>query len=431
MLRRFLRGLIFGTAAAACVAAAFIGGFALSRQLYPPLLPPDGGAPADWKTTFPVYWEAWNYVHRDYYKPSIDDTALVSGSIGGMTRALGDPHTGFTEAKYAEIAASSLSGSFEGIGATVEMRDNRLRIVAPIKDSPAERAGLKPDDVIVQVNDKVIQNMTVNDAVALIRGPKGTAVTLKIQRGTQPPFSVDVIRDVIRTPFVESRTIEGTTIAYVRLNQFGAPAADELQASLRTLLAQKPTGLILDLRGNPGGYLNTAVDVASQFLNPGQTVIIERDKQGVAQQLRVRASGLATNIPMVVLIDKGSASASEILAAALKDYKRATLIGVNTYGKGSVQNIHTLSDRSELRVTIAHFFSPQDHEINGVGVAPDIEVKISDEDISAKRDPQLDRAVDLLKMQGTQSKALPFDLSGWLELFGTFHAGAEPQHVGG
>ncbi len=429
MLRRALRGLIFGAVVGACIGAAYLGGYTLSRRMFPPPLPADGGAPDDWKLAFPVYWEAWGYVHRDFYKPNIDDAELVNGSIAGMTRALGDPHTGFTEAKYAEIAATSLSGSFEGIGATVEMRENRLRIVAPIKDSPAEQAGLKPDDVILEVDGRVMQNMTVTEAVTFIRGPKGTRVTLKVQRGTQTPFTVEVVRDVIRTPFVESHMIEGTTIAYVRLTQFGAPAADELQAALRTLLGQKPTGLILDVRGNPGGYLNSAVDVASQFIRSGQPVLLERNKDGSTQQLRSKGGGLATNIPMVVLIDKGSASASEILSAALKDYKRATLIGVTTYGKGSVQNVHTLSDRSELRVTIAHFFSPLDHEINGVGIAPDIEVKITDADVAAKRDPQLDRAVEFLKTQGKQGQIWPFELSGWLEMFQPVNFGTIPAHA--
>ncbi len=177
--------------------------------------------------------------------------------------------------------------------------------------------------------------------------------------------------------------------------------------------------------------MNSAVDVASQFLKPGQAVLIERDKGGASQQLRVRAAGLATNVPMVVLIDKGSASASEILAGALKDYKRATLIGVNTYGKGSVQNVHTLSDNSELRVTIAHFFSPLDHEINGVGIAPDIEVQVTDEDVAAKRDPQLDRAVEFLKTQGQSGYAAPFDFLGWLELLRPVPLQAVPLHLAG
>jgi carboxyl-terminal processing protease len=170
-----------------------------------------------------------------------------------------------------------------------------------------------------------------------------------------------------------------------------------MRAALQELLAQNPTGLIFDLRRDPGGFLSVAVDVASQFLKGGQVVLIEKDNNGVAQELKTKNGGLATNSPMVLLIDSGSASASEIVAAALKDYRRATLIGVKTYGKGSVQNVHTLSDKSELRVTIAHFFSPKGNEINSVSVAPDIEVKVTDDDAANKRDPQLDAAVRFLQ----------------------------------
>ena len=397
MVRGIIRIALMMLLAALLVTSAYGGGFAISRVLFPPALPPDGGAPADWKPYMPVFWEAWNYVQRDFYEAPVDPDTLANGSVAGMVQALGDPHTAFTDAKRAAITRTDLEGSFEGIGATVEMREGRFTIVAPIKGSPAEKAGLLPNDVIMQVNDTPIQNMDVTQAIMLTRGPKDTSVILTIQRGAQAPFRVTIVRDVIRTPFVESRMIEGTKIAYLRLNQFGATAPDEMRAALQELLPQNPTGLIFDLRRDPGGYLSVAVDVASQFLKGGQIVLIEKDNNGVAQELKTKNGGLATNIPMVLLIDSGSASASEIVAAALKDYRRATLIGVKTYGKGSVQNVHTLSDKSELRVTIAHFFSPKGNEINSVSVAPDIEVKVTDDDAANKRDPQLDAAVRLLQ----------------------------------
>jgi len=256
---------------------------------------------------------------------------------------------------------------------------------------------LLPNDIILRVNDTVIQNMDIMEAIALIRGPRGTSVTLQVQRAKQSPFTVTIVRDVIRTPFVESKMIEGTKIAYLRLNDFGTTAPDEIRAALRELLTQKPTGLIFDLRRDPGGYLTVAVDVASQFLVGGQVVLVEKDKSGRSQEFKAQGGGLGTDIPMVLLIDGGSASASEIIAAALKDHQRATLIGTKTYGKGTVQNIHTLSDKSELRVTIAHFFSPKGNEIDTVGVAPDIEVKVTEDDAANKRDPQLDRAVQFLQ----------------------------------
>jgi carboxyl-terminal processing protease len=231
----------------------------------------------------------------------------------------------------------------------------------------------------------------------LIRGPKGSSVTLTIQRVKQPaPFTVAIVRDTIRTPFVESHMIEGTTIAYLRLNQFGATAPDEMNTAIQQLMTQHPTGLIFDLRRDGGGFLTAGIDVASEFLKGDKTVMIEKTKDGAAQQLKSKSGGLATDIPMVLLVDGGSASASEIVSAAIKDYKRATLIGTKTFGKGSVQFVNTMKDGSELRVTTAHFFSPKDNAIDGIGITPDIEVQITPDDLANKRDPQLDRAVQFL-----------------------------------
>ncbi len=411
MLRGIIRVVVLVLIASVLTGSAFFGGFGLSRYMFPPVGAPDAGAPADWKPSMSVYWEAWNYVHQDFYRPSIDDNALVNGTVAGMVDSLGDPHTAFVDAKTAAISQSDLSGSFEGIGATVEMREGRLTVVAPIKDSPADKAGLRADDVILEVNGTVIQNMDVTTAVSLIRGPKGSTVTLKVQRAKEPAFTVSIVRDTITTSFVESHMIQGTSIAYIRLNDFGATASDDLIKAIKDMMAQKPTAMIFDLRQDPGGYLNAAIDVASQFLKPGQTVLIEREKDGTRHDFQTKPGGLATTIPMVVLVDKGSASASEIVTGAIKDYKRATIVGTNTYGKGSVQNVHTLSDGSELRVTIAHFFSPLDHEINDVGIKPDVEVQITDDDIANKRDPQLDKAIEILKSQtGGTSFAIPAEL---------------------
>jgi carboxyl-terminal processing protease len=379
------------------VTLAFAGGFAASRQVFFPAPPPEDGAPADWKPYSPLLWEAWGYVQQDFYKTPLDQAAMVNGSIAGMVQSLGDPHTAFVDAKRAAISSTDLEGSFEGIGAHVEMREGRLTIVAPIKGTPADRAGLLPNDIILQVDDTIIQNMDVSEAIRLIRGPKGTKVRLLVQRAKQSAFVVEITRNTIRTPFVEAKMIEGTTIAYLRLNEFGGTAPEEMRAALQDLMAQKPTGLILDLRRDPGGYLSVAVDVASQFLKGGQVVLIEKDKNGVSQEFKARNGGQATDVRMVLLVDGGSASASEIVAGALKDHKRATLIGVKTYGKGSVQNVHALSDKSELRVTIAHFFSPLGNAIDDVGVTPDIEVRNTDDDIAAKRDRQLDQAIEFLK----------------------------------
>lgn len=397
MIRKILVAVFTTIFLVALVAGAFAGGFAASRVMFPPALSPDGGAPTEWKSSIAVFWEAWNFVQQDFYKTPLDNDTLVNGSVGGMVDALGDPHTTFIDAKRAEIVRTNMQGSFEGIGATITMREGRLTIVSIIKNSPAERAGLRAEDIILQVDSTVIQNMDTTEAVMLIRGPKGTKVKLQILRAKQDPFTVEITRDTIRTPFVESKMIENTKIAYLRLNEFGATAPNEMSAALRELLAQNPTGLILDLRSNPGGYLPVSIDVASQFLKTNQPVLIVKDKNGNAENYRAKNGGLATNIPLVVLIDAGSASASEIVAAALKDHKRATLLGTKTFGKGSVQHVYALSDQSQLNVTIARFFSPNGNAINDVGVLPDIEVKLTEEDIAAKRDPQLDAAVKLLQ----------------------------------
>ncbi len=397
MLRGIFRVVLLTIVSIVLVSTAFVGGFAISRQLYPPAPLPDGGAPTDWKPFMPVFWEAWNWVQQDFYKTPINSDDLVYGSVAGMVQSLGDPHTAFVDARRAVISRTELEGSFEGIGATIEMREGRLTIVSPIKGTPADRAGLLPGDIILRVNETTIQNMDVNEAVRLIRGPKGTKVKLLIQRAREIPFEVEITRDTIRVPFVESRMIENTTIAYIRLNDFGATAPDEMRAALRELMAQRPTGMVFDLRRDPGGYLSVSIDVASQFLKSGQVVLVEKDKSGRSQEFRARGGGLATDIPMVLLIDNGSASASEIVAAALQDHKRATLIGTKTFGKGSVQNVHQLSDKSELRVTIAHFFSPKGNEIHDRGITPDIEIKLTEADIAERRDPQLDRAVQFLQ----------------------------------
>ncbi len=394
MLRAALKLLAMFVFAVLLVVVSFSMGFGTSRLVFQPkTTTTNDGAPPDFQQAMPVFWEAWNIINSDFYKQPLDQTKMTYGAVGGMVDALGDPHTAFLDAEQAKFYDQELGGSFEGIGAEVEMNNGRLSIVAPIKGTPAEKAGLKTGDVILKVDDTVIKDMTVYDAIKLIRGPKGSTVKLTVQRGSQPAFTVAVTRDTIVTSAVESKMLEGN-IAYVKLNEFTATAPQDLHTQLQQLMAQKPKALIFDLRNNPGGFLDSAVKIASEFLDQGSVVLIERFKNGDQNEYKTDGGGAATHIPMVLLVNEGSASASEILSGALKDYKRATIVGTTTYGKGSVQVPHQLSDQSQLRVTIAHFFSPQDHEINGVGVAPDIQVPDpTDAQVLQHQDPQLDRAV--------------------------------------
>lgn len=404
------------------IGGAFLGGYATSGVVLAPRTGaptasanPNDGTPAEFKNDMPVFWEAWKLVNDNFYQQPIDQEKMTYGAVGGMVDALGDVHTAFVDQQRAAYLQTQLSGSFEGIGATVEMVNGRLTIVSPIKGTPADKAGLQAGDVILQVDDTLIQNMDVMQAISLIRGPKGTDVHLKVQRGTQPAFEVTITRNTINVPEVTSKMLENDTIAYVELSEFGEKAKSELHKALAEALAKNPKALIFDLRGNPGGYLNTAIEVASEFIDKDKVVLIEKFRDGQQRVYKTEDGGVATKIPMILLVNEGSASASEILAATLRDYKRATIIGQKTFGKGSVQTTHQLSDQSQLRVTIANFYSPNDVTINHIGVTPDIEIPDATEyERSRGIDPQLQKAIDMIK-NGELEKPAPVGTSSqWI-----------------
>ncbi len=406
-MKAILRILLAAAIAILLVGAAFIGGYGVSQALQArnavPALPAAaklGGSdtPPEFQADMPVFWEAWKLVQENFYVQPIDQQKMTYGAITGMVDALGDVHTAFVDPVRAAYLNSQMQGSFEGIGATIEMVNGRLTVVAPIKGSPAEQAGLQAGDAILQVDGKQIVNMDVMDAVSLIRGPKGTTVRLSVQRGSNPAFEVAIVRNTIEVPEITAKMLEDDTIAYIQLSEFGEKAKPELHQALQEALAKNPRALIFDLRGNPGGYLSAAIDVASEFLGPNQVVLVEKFKNGDQKLYRSSGGGLATKIPLVLLVDEGSASASEIVSAALRDYGRATIIGQKTFGKGSVQTVHSLSDESQLRVTIANFYSPKENVINHVGVKPDIEVPDpTSYERSKNIDPQLQKAIDLIK----------------------------------
>lgn len=405
-MKAIIRILLAITVAVVLVGAAFLGGYGASQALQArnaaPALPAvanfTGKTPAEFQADMPVFWEAWKLVQENFYTQPIDQQKMTYGAITGMVDALGDVHTAFVDPERAAYLNSRMQGSFEGIGATIEMVNGRLTIVSPIKGSPAEQAGLQAGDVILQVDGKQIVNMDVMDAVSLIRGPKGTTVRLSVQRGSNPAFDLTITRNTIEVPEITAKMLEDDTIAYIQLSEFGEKAKPELHQALQEALAKSPRALIFDLRGNPGGYLSAAIDVASEFLESNQVVLVEKFKNGDQKLYRSSGGGLATKIPMVLLVDEGSASASEIVSAALRDYRRATIIGQNTFGKGSVQTVHSLSDESQLRVTIANFYSPKENVINHVGVKPDIQVPDpTSYERSKNIDPQLQKAIDLIK----------------------------------
>lgn len=344
-----------------------------------------------------VFWEAWHILEDEFYGDLPSEQELPYAAIQGVIAATGDQYTAFLDPKRAKIFDQDLSGSFEGIGASVRMRpDGKLEIVQPLPDRPAIKAGLLPGDVVLEVDGVKIEGMNIYEAISLIRGPAGTPVHLLIEReGVKEPFEVEIVRERIELPVVKYEIVDDD-IAYLRLNEFGQTAPDKVKEALRELLKQDPRGLILDLRGNPGGYLQVAIEVTSQFVGDGP-ILVERFKDGSERVHRAIPGGIALDIPLVVLVDGGSASASEIAAGAIQDTGRGVLIGTKTLGKGSVQLVHTLSDGSQLRVTVAHWFTPNGRAIHGQGLEPDIEVEMSKEDIEANRDPQLERAIQYLR----------------------------------
>jgi carboxyl-terminal processing protease len=377
------------------VSVAFLSGFGAGFSLAP-TRPASVAAAGEEPPEFAVFWEAWHLIETEFYGELPSMQEVTYGAIRGVLVALGDDGTSFIDPEHAAIMREDITGSFEGIGAVVNMLPNgRLIIVEPLPGRPAAQAGLQQGDLVLQVDDTPIQNMTLLEAVSLIRGPEGTSVRLTILRqGMKEPFEVTIVRARIELEVVESRMLDDD-IAYVRLTEFNAKATKELKEALRELMAQEPKGLIFDLRSNPGGFLQTSVEVTSQFLDGG-LVLIEKGRGDLEKEYPVESGGLATEVPLVVLVNVGSASASEIVAGAIQDSGRGILVGERTFGKGSVQLPHTLSDGSELRVTIARWFTPKDREIQGIGIIPDIEVEMTLEDLEAGRDPQLERAVEYL-----------------------------------
>jgi carboxyl-terminal processing protease len=377
------------------VSAAFLSGFGAGFSLAP-AQPAPVAAAGEEPSEFAVFWEAWHLIESEFYGDLPTMQEVTYGAIRGVLAALGDDGTSFIDPEYAAVMREDITGSFEGIGAVVNMLPNgRLIIVEPLPGRPAAQAGIQRGDLVIQVDDTPIQNMTLMEAVGLIRGPAGSTVRLTILRqGVREPFEVAIVRERIELEVVESRMLDDD-IAYVKLTEFNAKATKELKEALRELMREEPKGLIFDLRSNPGGYLQTSVEVTSQFLDEG-LVITERGKGGIESEYSVEGGGLATEVPLVVLVNVGSASASEIVAGAIQDTGRGILVGERTFGKGSVQLPHTLSDGSELRVTIARWFTPKGREIQGIGIIPDIEVEMTMEDLEAGRDPQLERAVEYL-----------------------------------
>ncbi len=352
--------------------------------------------PTDLQTLFKPFWEAWTLVHENYVDQPVDNVALMRGAIKGMMDALGDEHSSYMDPETFDQANAELSGEYDGIGAFVDTTTEYLTITSPMPDSPAERSGLQAGDKVIAIDGQDMTGVEAELARRKVLGPAGTTVHLTILReGEKQPLQIDVTREKIKMKSASGKMLDNG-IAYVQVTTFGNKTTPELLATLQELMAQNPKGLVLDLRNNGGGFLNTSVDVASQFLSDG-VVLYEQYGDGSRNTYKVEPGGLATDIPMVVLINEGTASASEIVAGALQDYGRAKLVGVTSYGKGSVQNWIPLADeQGAVRITIAKWLTPKERTIHKIGLTPDVVAEMTEEDLKADRDPQLDKAVEVL-----------------------------------
>lgn len=356
--------------------------------------------PQNINVDFKLFWDTWDLVSRTYLdKKAIDPTKLFYGAISGMVSALGDPYTVFLPPQQQKFSKEELSGTFEGVGIQLGFnKDKRLVVVAPLAGTPAQRAGIQPQDVIVKIDDKDTTNMTLPEAVTLIRGSKGTQVTLTIFReGESDTRDFTLIRDSILVKSVEvsfRETKSGKKVAVIKLSRFVERTKEEWNEAVANLLSSNSEAVVLDLRNNPGGFLDGAVFIASEFLDGGD-VVLQEDSEGKRIAFKANKAGKLTKIPMNILINKGSASASEIVAGALQDRKRAQLLGEKSFGKGTIQEAQDLEGGAGIHITVAKWLTPDGRWVNdSQGLDPDVTIEADKED--ATNDPQLDKVVELL-----------------------------------
>jgi carboxyl-terminal processing protease len=348
---------------------------------------------------FSLFWQALRTLEEKYVgNNEIDYQELLYGAVSGMTSSLGDDYTVFMKPEKTESFMESVSGkeSFEGVGMEIAIKGKVLTIVAPLEGTPAYEAGVKPDDKILKIDDAFTDDLLLEEAVSLIRGEKGTQVTLTINRKTfDKPQEFTIIRNVIKIPVIRWEMLE-SNIAYIKIYHFTSNLPSKFEDIVLEVLNNNGKKIILDLRNNPGGYLEVATEIASWFIPKGEIVVKEEFKNGDTNEYKSRGYKHLQSFPVVVLVNKGSASASEIVAGALHDIREVKLIGEQTFGKGSVQTLEQFKDGSSLKVTVAKWLTPSGISIADEGLAPDIEVELTDEDYDADKDPQLNKAIEIL-----------------------------------
>jgi carboxyl-terminal processing protease len=348
---------------------------------------------------FSLFWEAYHKLQEKFVSPEkFDVQKIIYGAISGMVKSLDDPYTVFFPPEETERFIEDVKGAFEGVGMEVGIRKGQLEVISPLEGTPAQKAGFRAGDKIIKINDTLAADLTVEQAVNLIRGPKGTEVTLTIFRQEwEETREIKLTRDVISVPSLKWELIEGD-IAYIKLYQFSEKASYDFQMAAIEILNTPAKKIILDLRNNPGGYLEVAQDIAGWFLERDKLVVIEdfgEDKEKI--EYKAKGNTRFSQYPMVVLINQGSASGSEILAGALRDNRGILMIGDKSFGKGSVQELENLRGGSSLKITVAKWLTPKGKLITDVGLEPDIKVEMTDKDYEQGLDPQLHKAIEVVK----------------------------------
>ena len=392
---------------AAAVATAFVTGFiygSIEKLPHPiqGIINQEFGKPKEFD--FSLFWDAWDGLHEKYVdRVKLKDSELLYGAISGMIKGANDPYTVFFPPQESKGFKQDVNGSFGGIGAEIGKRNNFIVVIAPLEDTPAKRAGLIAGDKILKINGEPADDLSVEQAVSKIRGEVGTKVVLNILRGNDPSKAKDVTieRAIIKIPITKLEAIKDNKMAHLFFYSFTSTAPFEFQQSaVKIISTTSYKGIILDLRNNAGGYFEVAVDIAGWFINAGDLVAIEDfgKDNGRGKTTEFRASGLGAlkNYPLVILVNQGTASASEILAGALRDNLNIKLVGDKTFGKGSVQELVNLKGGSSLKVTVAKWLTPKGTSISEHGLEPDYKVPVTEKDIEDKKDPQLDKAVEVL-----------------------------------
>jgi len=348
---------------------------------------------------FALFWSVWGLLKDKYVDSAkLDAKKLLYGAIRGMMQATGDPYTTFFDPEENKKFNEEISGNFEGIGAELGVKNGILTVIAPLQGTPADQAGLRAGDKIIKIDGKAAGDMSIEDAVSHIRGPKNTAVVLTIFReGSKDTQEISITRNIINVKSVKL-TFKESGIAEIEITKFGDDTDSGFSQAIAKVSASHAKGLIIDLRNNPGGYLDTAVTIASKLLPKGKIVVIEEDASSRQDKLYTRGGDVASELETVVLINEGSASASEILAGALKENRtNITLIGKKSFGKGSVQEFIKTAQGTAAKITVAHWLTPNGNQINELGIKPDLEVELTSDDYTSNRDPQMDAAIKKLQ----------------------------------